>query len=65
MKENNETLSAIGKSKRKNLKKIAATTAFAVPVITSFHVGDMITNEANAYNGSINTGGSGGEDRLT
>lgn len=65
MKKSNQNLSTIGKSRRKGLKKIAITTAYAAPIITTFNVTDMITNDANAYLvSSGSTGSSGGEDRL-
>ena len=61
MTKDNETLSPEGQAKRANLKKIAKGTVYAIPVITAFHVGDMVTNEANAYNnGGSPTGGNGG-----
>lgn len=58
-----ETLSAAGKSKRKNLRKMAIGTAYAVPIVVAFNVGDMITNEANAYNGANCNNGHGNGDQ--
>jgi len=60
---NNEKLSAEGKSKRTNLRKMVVATAYAVPVIAAFNIGDMATNEANAYTGGGECVGNPGNDK--
>ena len=51
MTKQNDMLSGDGKAKRDNLKKLVRGTVYAIPVVAAFSVGDMITNEANAYYG--------------
>ncbi len=46
-------LEPVDEKKRASLRKMVVGTAFAVPVVTSFAIPDLLINEANAYNGNV------------
>ena len=43
-----EVLSRVGTTRRSFIKRLAVTTAFAVPVVTSFDIDDLLMSTADA-----------------